>query len=98
MGLLEWLAFHSGGLDGWLGEQHSFRQNKFAVSGDAQVVFLLLVDDDNLTVALKQMIAFDARLFAGRRRDRCRGRAFGSEIHKRSPIWIPSVVRTLPAA
>jgi hypothetical protein len=71
-----------GGLDGWLGEKHLLCQNKLAVSGDAQVVFLLFVHDDDLAVALKQVIAFDARLFAGGRRDASHDRSFGSEIHK----------------
>ena len=57
-------------------------QNKFAVPGDPQVVLLLLVHDDDLAVALKQVIAFDARLFAGRRGNARCGGSFGNEIHK----------------
>jgi hypothetical protein len=45
--------------------KYSFRQNKFAVSGDAQVVFLLFVHDDDLAVALKQIVALNARFFSG---------------------------------
>jgi hypothetical protein len=60
--LLDWLAFHSGGLDGWL-VKNLFRQYKFPISGDAQVVFLLLVHDHHFALPLKQAVALDARLF-----------------------------------
>ena len=66
---------------GW--SKHSFRQNQFAVSGDPQVVFLLLVHDDDLAGALKQVIAVDARLWAGRGRQALGGCLFDGEIHKR---------------
>ena len=47
---------------GWLGIV-LLGQNQFAVSGDAQVVLLLLVHDHDLAGALKQVIAFNARFF-----------------------------------
>ena len=40
-----------------------FRQNKFPISGDSQVVFLLLVHDHHFALPLKQAVAWDARLF-----------------------------------
>jgi hypothetical protein len=62
--LIGWLST-PGGLDGWLVQKHLLGQNQFAISGDAQVVFLLLVHNDDLVVALKQLIALDARPFSG---------------------------------
>ena len=47
---------------GWLGIV-LLGQNQFAVSGDAQVVLLLLVHDHDLAGALKQVIAFNTRFF-----------------------------------
>jgi hypothetical protein len=40
-----------------------FRQNKFSISGDSQVVFLTLVNDHHFALSLKQSVALDARLF-----------------------------------
>ena len=53
-----------------------------AVSRNAQVVFLILMHDDDLAVALKKVVAFDARFGASRSgRDRA-ARSFHRIIHK----------------
>ena len=69
-------------------------QNQFAVSGDAQVVLLLLVHDHDLAGALKQVIAFNARFFPGRDRGARRGRWFDGEVHRCFSHWILSEART----
>jgi hypothetical protein len=69
-------------------------QNEFAVSGDAQVVLLLLVHDHDLAGALKQVIAFNARFFPGRDRGARRGFWFDGEVHRCFSHWIPSEART----
>lgn len=71
-----------------------FGQNQFAVSGDAQVVLLLLVHDHDLAGALKQVIAFNARFFPGRDRGARRGRWFDGEVHRCFSHRILSEART----
>ena len=48
---------------GWLVSVDLFRQNQFSVPSDSQAVFFCLMDDHDLPLTLKEMSAFNPRLF-----------------------------------